>query len=718
MATVSAGNFSDINGNINLAGRDIINNIQTIYERALTAGEVAEKDLQIEINELARCVCDYLQRLKDQVTTTSSSVPYKGLEPYTFTESQIFFGRDQAIRDLYRAVQRGALTVLQAESGAGKTSLLQAGLIPYVIAQQHLAIMIRSQFENPSRCIKRVLIGNEEITPKLSRAPLVDFLRRVTNIIGHQTTLYLILDQFEEFFFKKTFDQDRQEFIADLAACLNDKTLNVRWVISITTDVFGQLGKFEPYVQNPFANVQSLYLFNRKEASEVIAKPAMQHGLSFEEGLLEQLLDDLDRGHNEAIAPTQIQLVCAALYDELKDQSVLFTRELYVQNGGAQGILHDYIARVLQHNLPPEERPVAYKVFEALVTSEKKRVMRVKSDLSRVLESKGISSDVIESTLNHLVSGRLLRLLGDSREQIQYEIVHDYLLGEIELNEGVRNAKEAEELVDQGIRNWDKQKLLFAPDALGILEARAGSITISSEAARVLFLSAIQYDRSAEKWTESISPEDRKALIDSLLAEKRSRANREALWSLRRHLPASQKTKMALIRSSLALLTNLQKAIILFLIAISVYLIGSLVVENTNYFVPWTQVTNFYTQCLDGGNSLDLRVAIDAIDASHVVVYDAQSQQFCETTNTGAKWKHLAVNLPSNLAINSIAVNSAIYLATDQGIYYQNKASAWESLNLSSEGQSRFQSVAVSSDHNNCSDPKKVDTKEALCYQV
>ena len=701
MADVRAENISDINGNVNIAGRDIINNIQTIYERALTVGEVVEKDLQIEVNELARCVRDYLDRLKRQVANATSSEPYKGLEAYIFSESQIFFGRNRAIRDLYQAMRRGTLTILQAESGAGKTSLLQAGVIPRVIVEQHLAILIRPQFENPTQAIKRVFIGDLDLTPKLNKAPLVDFLRRVTGIIGYQTTLYLILDQFEEFFSKKTLEQDRQEFITDLAACLNDKTLNVRWVISITTNLFGQLSKFEPYIKNPFANVQSLYLFDRKQAADVIAKPAGQHGFSFEEGLLEQLLDDLDHSHNETIAPTQIQLVCAALYDDVKDQGTLFTRERYEQKGGAQGILHDYIANVLNRNLPPEERAAAYKVFEALITSEKKRVMRVRSELEIALKEKGISSDVLESTLDHLVSRRLLRCLGDDSQHLQYEIVHDYLLGEIELNEGLRNIKEAEELLEQGVRNWDKQQLLLAPDALKILESEAVDISISSKAAKLLFLSAIQYNRPAQRWMDLISAEDQKSLIDLMLTQKNNRMNREVLWYLRRHLTRSQKTRVTLTRSSLALLTSLQKAILMFLIAAAVLLIGITVVKNNKHFEQWTKVTSLDSQCLEGGVSSNLLVAIDAEDASRVVVYDPQSHRLCETPNSGAKWKQINVKLPSDLAVNSIAVNSAIYLGTDQGIYYLENSSTWRNLGLFPEDESPIERIAVASDRRN-----------------
>ena len=691
------GDVSDVSGEVLIAGGDIVQNIQTIFERALTPGEIVEKELQLELNELARGVREYLQRLKDQVAAADSPTPYKGLEAYTFAESHIFFGRERAARDLYRAMRQSALTVLQAESGAGKTSLLQAGIVSRVLAAQHLAVPVRAQFDNPSTSIKRVFLPNEELTPKLSRASLVEFLRRVTQVIGHQTTLYIILDQFEEFFSRSTSEQDRQEFITELAACLDDKTLNVRWVISITTNAFGQLSRLQPYVQNPFANVQSLLLFDRKEAAEVIATPALQHQLSFEEGLLQQLLDDLDIYHNEAIAPTQIQLVCAALYEDLGEKGSVFTHELYRQQGGAQGILHDYLARVLDHNLPPEERPVAYKVLEALVTSEKKRVLRVKEELETALLSKGIPSTLLESTLDHLVRHRLLRCLGDHPLQLQYEIVHDYLLGEIEINEGVRKSKEAEELLEQGARNWNRQELLLAPDAMKIIESRAATLTISSAAATLMFLSALEYNRPAGRWLEMISFEDQKGLTDSLLAQKRSRKNQEGLWYLRRHLSNSEMVEVALARSGRVIWLLLRMTILIFLIAVAVFIIGRVVIGETQAVVPWTRAS-LSSQCLHSSPAAELLVAIDAANGSRVAAYDPRTHRLCETANTGASWQFIGENLPPDLDINAIAFHGSIYLATDQGIYHQDAEENWQALLSPREDRSAFQKIAASSE--------------------
>ena len=56
--------------------------------------------------------------------------PYKGLGAYTEADSDYFFARDSA-RDLVVAnLMASRLTVLYGPSGVGKSSLLQAGVLP------------------------------------------------------------------------------------------------------------------------------------------------------------------------------------------------------------------------------------------------------------------------------------------------------------------------------------------------------------------------------------------------------------------------------------------------------------------------------------------------------------------------------------------------------------------------------------------------------------
>ena len=64
--------------------------------------------------------------------------PYVGPRPFRKEEQAIFFGRDGEIRELSSLVVAHRTLLLYARSGAGKTSLINAGLVPRLVNQRDL----------------------------------------------------------------------------------------------------------------------------------------------------------------------------------------------------------------------------------------------------------------------------------------------------------------------------------------------------------------------------------------------------------------------------------------------------------------------------------------------------------------------------------------------------------------------------------------------------
>jgi YVTN family beta-propeller protein len=474
-----------------VVGRDkIINNIQNIVQRALTEAEEAQNTRDLERAELARGVTSVAQRLQARMgdETQTRGNPYKGLLTYRLGDANLFFGRAHAIAGMLERLSAGALTVLHAESGAGKSSLIQAGLMPRLLASGHLPIFLRPYNVEPYLALKRAFLPDLGVAPLLATAPLRDFLRQVTDLLGRDTRLYIFLDQMEEVFTQQP-EAARAEFVRELADCLGDEALNVRWTLALRTEFFGNLASFRPQISNPFANDYRLNRLTRAEAHEVVTEPARRRGVVYEDKLVDVIVNDLGQAE---ISPPEIQLVCSALYDALPRAAetlpLVITRAMYDGEGGAVGILRDHLDRVLTRDVPADRQPVARRLMEALISSDGRRIIRPRSALLQELTSLSVAADAFDGLVSQLVDSRLLRSFEPTVEhpEIGYELSHDYLVSKIALDPAVQARKAAQELLEQEVQSFQRHGTLLSEQKLSIIEARQAELMIAGEAKELL----------------------------------------------------------------------------------------------------------------------------------------------------------------------------------------------------------------------------------------
>ncbi|MEO1672117.1 MAG: hypothetical protein AAFR77_15260, partial [Cyanobacteria bacterium J06631_2] len=486
------------------------NNINTFVERAQTAIEEAKERRAFEAEELARGVTAFAERLKSIATQNANknvSTPYKGLLSYNLNDAERFFGRERAISEMLQCLQRGRLTVLQAESGSGKSSLLQAGIAPRLIEAGHLPVNLRSYNTAPSLKIKQAFLPNLTLTPNFVKSSLREFLHQVTGVLGQSATLYLLLDQFEEFFTLLTEESDRTTFINDLAECLEDDSLNVHWVLALRSEFFGNLANFRPRIKNPFDNDYRLNRLTLAEAQAVIVEPAIQQGVDFELSLVKQLLVDLKSQDNE-ITPPQIQLVCSALYQVFMEQKAVnpdvpqsITQQMYEKEGRAEGILRGHLNRVLERTLPTKpERELARQLLITLVSSEGQRVRRTRNHLAAALANYITTDDSLDDLLAQLVENRLINVEKDKEtDEASYELAHDYLLDEIEIDPEVKAQKAAQELLNQEVEAFKRFNTLLNEDKYNIINAQREFLVLDEIAEDLLRQSQDFWERETRE---------------------------------------------------------------------------------------------------------------------------------------------------------------------------------------------------------------------------
>jgi len=476
------------------------NGAKLIVNQALSAAEEAHKQKDYERAILAEAVKNVAMRLQQTATLhpaeESRHNPYKALLDYRLEDAPFFYGRDQAIHHMFDRLERSPLTILHAESGAGKTSLLQAGIAPRLLIDGHLPLRIRAWNLNPTLAIKRAILPHLEETPGLAQAPLADFLRQVTAILGDHSTLYIFLDQFEEFFTQLD-EAERSAFVDDLAACLEDESLRVRWVLAMRKEFFGNLATFRPRIRAPFANDYLLRAMTRDEARQVITQPAAKQGVTYEPALVDQILDDLSArtGKDEGdIAPPQIQLVCATLFEQYLSRRAanpnlppVITLTMYQEEEGAEGILREHLHRVLRKTFTDAQSELARRVLVALISSDRRRRRLNRAELLATPALRQTDPDALNAVLEQLVDARLLRVEEEEESHVPvYELAHDYLLTEIEIDPEMQAQKAAAELLAREVTSFKRYGTLLSDRKYRIIHSQLPYLTLDEDTRNLL----------------------------------------------------------------------------------------------------------------------------------------------------------------------------------------------------------------------------------------
>lgn len=102
--------------------------------------------------------------------------PYPGLEAFAEDEAAVFFGRDGAIGELVQLLHAGRrFVVVAGASGSGKSSVVQAGLIPRLRGRRWMVLPVLTPGSDPVGALARTLeVG--DVGPSL--LPLVEGFRR------------------------------------------------------------------------------------------------------------------------------------------------------------------------------------------------------------------------------------------------------------------------------------------------------------------------------------------------------------------------------------------------------------------------------------------------------------------------------------------------------------------------------------------------------------
>jgi len=481
--------------------------------------------------------------------TSLSEHPYKCLYAYDLEDADIFFGRAAAIADLYQTVLRGRLTVLHGKSGVGKTSLLNAGLIPRLIGDRCLPVYVRV-YADPLNSIKQVIAPPSSTSwPELLfRISLHELFSLICAHLSRDTReLIVILDQFEEYLAFWPGREHRQPFVSALADCCADESLPLRIVVAVRDAFFAQLADLQIQIPTIYHNTYRLEAMTRLEAQSAIIGPLDKPGraVTVDQVLLDAVLDDLSAGGPQlyrsltlgttgpsavdGILPSQLQIICTHLYEGLMEGATHITLDAYEESGRAGGILNRFLYRVLDA-LPQREASIAVEVLKALVSSlGTKRVLSVDALCARV----GVDRKTLNTVLFSLVDARLLRQEGVSGERF-YELAHEYLVEELRPWFDLPDMafRQAEEFIMRQLAAFRVYGTAVPQDQLILLYGyRERFSRLSEEAWEHLLRVVLQTEFPGEDWAKLASEMSERLLLVSL-SDSRGDIRRAALKRL------------------------------------------------------------------------------------------------------------------------------------------------------------------------------------------
>ncbi|MFF3917906.1 AAA family ATPase [Streptomyces sp. NPDC001852] len=408
---------------------------------------------------------------------TGGVCPYRGLAPYRQEDARWFFGRERStsalITQLRAAEQTGGLVMLVGASGAGKSSLLNAGLVPAVrggalrdgpgTGRPHTSAAPQAPEEAAADCVLHLVPGADPLGELVRRIPDLSTVAAAARRAEQEATEdpavpgsdspgvaraareavsawarretadrcrpVVVVDQFEEAFTLCSDEADRRTFIQLLhAACTppagSGEPAPVLVVLGIRADFYEQCLGYPELADALQHRHMVLGPLTSTELRDAVTGPAKAVGLELEPGLAELIVREVSadgpRGaHDAGVLPL---LSHALLATWQRRKAGRLTLAGYRAAGGIQGAVAATAERAWS-GLDPAARTAARLLLLRLVRLGEDTQATRRRGTRRQLAEESADPGKTEESLEALVRARLVTLDADT-----VEITHEALL--------------------------------------------------------------------------------------------------------------------------------------------------------------------------------------------------------------------------------------------------------------------------------------------------
>ena len=416
--------------------------------RYSTAADLAS-DLQWFIDESAATDS------KKSAKAGLQAIGPQGLQPYTRADAEWFWqlipgqrnakGEPDNVRwwlDRLQdtsGVKRNVL-VLYGPSGSGKSSLLTAGVIPFVDSNRHRCVEVDASEFNAAPSISQQLaawmpeLNNEEGALPRKMAGL----RERNRSRGDEFRHIIVFDQFEQIF-KAGFEEHREELFRAMRQADGQR---LQFVLVVRDEFWSAISQWMRRLDSPLRdgrNAMALERFSRLHAADVLRVWASALGRKVDDTFIAKAVDSVADGNR--VVPVRLALLAKILgKDGWTDQRL----EEITSHHSLSGF---YLDSVLGELAPSAQRRLVQPAKEVLrcltpASGQIRGPSKSKEQLRAACRAVGQSIsagefddllDLLDRQLHlvTLVENENVAVLESSKEGALYQLPHDFLVPEL-----------------------------------------------------------------------------------------------------------------------------------------------------------------------------------------------------------------------------------------------------------------------------------------------
>lgn len=297
--------------------------------------------------------------------------PWVGLRAFNEKQARFFYGRDEETQALVERLEREKIIAIVGSSGRGKSSFARAGVIPAVRRQNQGRPDWRVALLRPTLSpLNQLSAALLEITRGRTSKREADTLAKqladnenglANHLLNSDATsparVLFVIDQFEELFSPRVKPNERESFIANIVTGLQASGVDLYVILTIRTDFLQKIEDY-PLLWSLVSDRQhGVRRFSRDDLRRIIEKPAEEVGLELEEGLVDEILEELGD------APGALPLLSHTMAELFKQRDgIRLTFRSYRAMGKVRGAIEHH-ADLVFDSLSPTEQEIAKNVL-------------------------------------------------------------------------------------------------------------------------------------------------------------------------------------------------------------------------------------------------------------------------------------------------------------------------------------------------------------------